>query len=358
MAMRLIPLLLTALLLAACNQQVKTSSKPAPPPLDPPADGPITWTYDHDSGRLVLWMKEAAAGLELNIYIEDLEGQHRTQWYGIAPYDVQSNPARWPIKSLYGNEGYIIHYALDTTWDKRYGGRKFYWKYRYKTSTQQEPWQFEAPVGPVTFQVIDRFPWEEPGQTISPRDVSIRDSLDTGPIIKPFLGCLQENLDEYRSRGLYAFSAHTTAIQWFDEPVSKPGYPSFTYQWIWSDGIYDGFIGTTVPDGTYLADPRPQPLQKIAALDNRLHRQIVVAYAEGTGPFPHAWEKRYWRLAGRGFGAFEQPDGSVKCEFGEWRLDEVTDPDLIAWMDSWRTTKRSQPPYDSPVDPRLIPQGW
>jgi len=77
----------------------------------------------------------------------------------------------------------------------------------------------------------------------------------------------------------------------------------------------------------------------------------------GLAPTPRPWEKRYWRLAGRGIGGFDQPDGSMRCERGEWRLDEITDPALIAWMDSWRTSKRGMPPAGA-IDPRLLPLGW
>jgi hypothetical protein len=51
----------------------------------------------------------------------------------------------------------------------------------------------------------------------------------------------------------------------------------------------------------------------------------------------------------------------VRCEFGEWRLDEITDPAAIAWFDAFRTSRREQPP-DGPMTPQqrawLWPAGW
>lgn len=60
-------------------------------------------------------------------------------------------------------EGYFIHYGLDRTWDQRFGGRKFMWRYRYKLHTEEDPWRFEALAGPVTFEAISEFPWEKEG---------------------------------------------------------------------------------------------------------------------------------------------------------------------------------------------------
>lgn len=345
-------LLLTPLLLsAACNQQARP---PAPPPvLDPPSTGPIVWRYtpqNHQQyGNIAFWMKEGARGLEVTNYVQSLDGRHRVQWYGISPFRHEADPAFRPIHSLYLNEGYLIHYGLDTTPDRWYGGRKFYWKYRFRVHTNETPWRFEAPIGPVVHQVIQHFPWDPPGQTSNPRGYASWGRLNTAPVMGPFLGCLQQTLNNHRTRGIFLRSQHTTAVQWWE--VGTPGPHSFTRQWGWVDGVYDAYWATTAPSGLRLTGRR------MGALSNRTHTIIVVVYADGLGPHPAPWERRYWRLAGRGVGGFLNPDGSVRCEYGEWRLDELTEPGLVAWMDEWRTSTRGQPP-EGPIDPRLVPEGW
>lgn len=353
----LLLLLTLAFLSTACDQ--RQSAPPPPPPtiLTPPADGVAVFEYQHSNGNVVAWTRPEAQGIEVSQYIESLDGQHRAQWWGIAPYSNREHMAAYiPAKSMYGNEGVIVQYGIDSTPDKRYGGRRFIWKTRYRWHTQEEPWRLELPVGPVSFEILERFPWEAPGQTLNPRTPEGRGIANTTPIIAPFLGCFQADRGPFREKGLYAFNPHATAFQWFEEPIAQPGLASMTHQWSWSDGKADGYIADTQGgSGMFLTDGRRPPRKLIPTITNRLHTVVVIAYADGIGPFPRSWEKRYWRLAGRGFGAFENPDGSVRCEFGEWKLEELTDPEGIYLMDGWRTRRDgwSFPPTGAPIPPVL-----
>lgn len=123
--------------------------------------------------------------------------------------------------------------------------------------------------------------------------------------------------------------------------LDKP--TSFTHQWLWVDGVFDGYMAVDRIDKIFVTDPRTPPLGRLASISNRTQQVILLGYAEGQGPYPKPWEKRYWRLTGRGVGAFEEPDGTVCCERGEWRLDEITDPAANSWPTPWPWSRGSSP---------------
>jgi hypothetical protein len=365
---RIALLLLTPILLAAaCNNQVKPP--PPPPVYDPPTDGPIVWGNAGNLEDVFFYFKEAARGLEVTTYVEALDGSWRHQWYGTPDIPEFSKQYR-EKQSFGGNEGYILHYGQDVTSDRKYGGRKFFWKYRFRIDASRGfPWTFEAPVGPVTFQVIERFPWEDrPGLAgKTPRSDEVWSALNLGPISGPFVSCFQESApppyDTWYKKGIYISFFKSAAVQGnkvgrFDLPVT------YVYVWSWTNGRYEGFgqadsvfrahsIGVDAPDIT---------------LNNRTDNwTIYYTAAQGQGPFLHPWEKKLWRLMGRNFGAVEQPDGSVRCENGEWRLEEVTEPQELVdfYLNEQtgllynRSNNRSGPiPIGSPIQPPFLPPNW
>jgi hypothetical protein len=353
---RLLLLLLVPLLFGtACDQ------RPAPPPpaVDPTSGMPVVWSYDHADGWLNFQSHREAVGIDLSNYIRALDGSWQKQWFGIPGF---TSPHGRPVDSLVATEGYFIHYGQDVSTNRFYGGRKFRWQYRFRLHTRENPWRFEAPIGPVTFEVLERFPWEPGTTTPTPNTAETRAILNTGPIAGPFLGCFQQSLHSFRLRGLYIRSWLSTPPQWNEVKPLPPGWQqqpsSFTSQWRFVDRRFSGFFGTTQPDGIFVTESGHHPNRLLALTGRTNHEVILLGWADGVGPWPRAWERRWWRLAGRNLGARENPDGSVHCEFGEWRLEEITGPpELIAWMDSWRTSTRGMPP-EGAIDPRLIPAGW
>lgn len=367
---RLLLLTMAALLLGtSCNN--RPAAPPPPPVIDPPTDGPLVFKYDAAEGYLDYWYKDNAFGIGLHTYVEGLDGSWRVMTLPTLPYDNKVAPAFYRVQGLVTTEGYLVHYGLDQTLNKIYGGRKFRWKYRFKLHTQENPWRFEAPIGPVEFEVLERFPWEPGVQAaiIDTRNLFLHNAIATSPIgAPPFIGCLQEDVPGIfnAKKGIYIASWHRGVIQWRDEDVDVtwpgPGNPpwSYTRNWYWIDGEYEAYVATSNSNPIYITNGI-QYNPRFPSLSNRTHEVILLSYADGVGPYPKSWEKRYFRLAGRGAGAFLNPDGSVRCEFGEWRLDEITDPAAIAWFDEFRTSKREQPP-DGPMTPQqrawLWPAGW
>jgi hypothetical protein len=368
---RLLLLALSALVLGAgCNPK-----PPAPPPppavIDPPADGPLVFKYDAAEGYLDYWYKDNARGIGLQTYVEGLDGGWRVMTLPILPYRSESDPAFYRVQSLVTTEGYLVHYGLDQTPNKIYGGRKFRWKYRFKLHTQENPWRFEAPLGPVEFEVLERFPWEPGVQytSIDDRNLPIQNILTTAPIgAPPFIGCLQADVPgiDNAKKGIYIVSWYQAAVQWRDEgvdvtwPGPGPAPWSRTHSWAWIDDKYDGSYPATVSRMFHITNGRINN-PGFPSLSNRTHEVIQLVYAEGLGPYPKPWEKRYFRLAGRGAGGFLNPDGSVRCEFGEWRLDEITDPAAIAWFDSFRTSTSEEPSSLTLTTQQrawLWPAGW
>jgi hypothetical protein len=364
--------LLTPLLLGtACNQPVQRPVQVK----NPTTEMPVIWRYDHVAGMLNYRMHEQAVGIEMKVYTQSLKRnpadshlpleQQRPLWqkqWGGIPHPAHG--VGGTIDRLVATEGFLIHYGQDVTWNRLYGGRKFRWQYKFRLHTNENPWRFEAPVGPVTFQTLNRFPWEPGVTTTTPLTAETQGYLNTGPIAGPFIGCFQQDMDSVRARGLYIRSWFTTAPQWAemgeDRPPDWQQRPiTFTRQWRWVDRQYDGFFAAGASSGMFVHDPRNPPQNRLPSLSSRTdHEVILLGWADGVGPWPRAWERRWWRLAGRNIGAVQNPDGSVRCHPGDWQLDEITGPpELIAWMNEWRTSPRRQPP-EGPIDPRLVPAGW
>lgn len=368
---RLLLLALSALVIGAgCD--IRPPAPPPPPPvINPPADGPLVFKYNAADGYLDYWYKNNALGIGLHTYVEALDGSWRAMTLPILPYWNEADPAFHRVQGLVTTEGYLVHYGLDQTRGKIYGGRKFRWTYRFKLHTNENPWRFEAPIGPVEFEVLEKFPWEPGAQAtvIDTTNLYLHDILSTAPIgAPPFIGCLQEDVPDIfnAKKGIYIASWYQAVVQWRDEGVdlTRPGpgpVPiSYTRNWYWIDGEYEGYLAKSVWDQIYLTNGI-QRNPRLPSLSNRTHQVILLTYADGVGPYPKPWERRYFRLAGRGVGGFLNPDGSVRCEFGEWRLDEITDPAPIAWFVGFRTSVREQP-ADGPMTPEqkawLWPAGW
>jgi hypothetical protein len=353
--MKLIILLLLAPLLlgTACNQRPATP--PAAQVKNPTSGMPVVWRYN--AGFLGFWMYPGARGIEMANYIvainPDGSRGKKKQWYGIPPNLTEADGMGRSIESLGVTEGYFIHYGEDRTWNRVYGGRKFRWEYRFKLHTNENPWRFEAPVGNVVFDDrTQHFPWE-PGLTGSPwANPPVRNALNTTGILGPMIGCLQQDMDSARLRGIYVRAFNAAAVQFFD--VSRTGPPSLTYNLLWRDRKYTALTGSTAPFSRAITSNQPLDVHH---LNNRLNEIILLAFARGQGPYTKAWERRVWRLAGRNFGGFTNPDGSVRCERGEWILDEITDPAVVQMVAGWVDNQR-WPRRDDPIDPRLVPAGW
>lgn len=342
-------LLFLALLLTAA------SCGKVQPPLQPPAEPPLSFRYQHLPGaKLYFWPSEAYKEARINTYVEDLDGRWRIIWYGVNPeLATKDSPHQARVYSLSTDEGYLIHYGL-------WKGRRLFWKYRFKVHTDQEPWRFEAPVGEVILEELERFPWE-PQYPTDPWDDHIWGYLNTAAMGGPFIGCLQQDIDKYLRRGIFIVNQPATATRWWD--LGQLGPTNFTYRWSWIDGVREGFLGVEdLSSGSFFVTNGMEPpfVSRFPSLDNRTHEVILLGRTDGVGPRSvEAWEQRYYRLAGRNTGGFEEPDGSVRCERGEWRFDEITDPAAIAWLESWRNN--TMPPVD-PLTPEqkawLWPAEW
>ncbi|WP_018467058.1 hypothetical protein [Calidithermus timidus] len=352
-------ILVPALLAAACN---RVEPPPPPPPADPPADGPIVWGNAANNPELVFYyFKQAARGLEVTTYIESPDGKQRHQWYGTP--DVPESRKLYSEKQSFGfDQGYILHYGQDVTWDKRFGGRKFFWKYGFKIDLERGfPWKFEAPVGPVTFLELDRFPWEErPGLAgKTPRDDAVWSSLNTVPVSGPFISCFQQDSGHYYPKGIYISLWKSASVQGREVgQLDLP--PSFTELWSWTNGVYKGMgEARDVLTNHSIGVDSPE-----IVLNNRTDNWVIYyAAAQGRGPFLHPWEKRLWRVMGRNFGAVEQPDGSVRCEKGDWRVEEVTEPQELVdfYMDLlYRSTNQNPDglPEGTLIFPPHQPPNW
>lgn len=344
---QLLPLLALLLMAASCGTQ---GQPPASAPL--PAEPPLRFRYDHTSGKLYYWPNSTYQGALLANYIEALDGSWRFEWYGIDPERRESNPASHFVDYLSSNDAYFVHYGL-------WNGRRLIWKYRFKVHTDQEPWRFEAPLGPVSLQEVKEFPWE-PRYEANPRKMETLGYMNTAAMGGIFTGCLQKDLDNYLRRGIYIVNQSASTTTWRD--IGQEGKTGLTLRWSWIDGVYEGFFGTDRMGTFFITNGRKSPsVPRFPSLDNRTHEVILLGYAEGNGPRSvEPWERRYFRWAGRNAGGFEEPDGSVRCEWGEWDFKEITDPAAIAWFDSWRTSTR-QPP-EGPLSPEqkawLWPEGW
>ncbi len=365
--MRSLVLLLPFLLAAACTS---TSSTPPPlPPEDPPAEGPFRWRYDEGTqGFLYTWPKPEILGrLVYAVYAEDPTGTWRAQWDGVYPYASEANPTYAPLHWLPGRAGTLVVYAYDTS--GTYRQRRYQWRIPWRLEDSDWPWRFVAPAGPVVYTPLERFPWEAPGQTILPNTAEQRGSLNNTAVLYPFLACKQQARPEwgspYQTRGIAATSFFVSGNDNFDyDRGVRFGPPNYTYQWRWVDRAYDGFVGAVAFNTLFLADPRDPnsddpPQRAWRSLDNRTHEVVVLAHGLGIGPHKKPWEGRFFRLAGRGAGGFEE-NGRVRCEYGEWRIDEVTDPAVLAWVREWFRPQenRVDPPLGSPIHPGLIPEAW
>ncbi|MCS7193429.1 MAG: hypothetical protein NZ849_00700 [Meiothermus sp.] len=361
-------LLLPLLLAASCSRQ--PAAPPPPLPVDPPADGPIVWGNAEDPRDVFFYFKDNARGLEVTTYIEALDGSWRHQWYGTPDIGEVSKQYR-EMQSFGANEGYILHYGLDVSPDRRYGGRKFFWRYRFRIDAERGfPWRFEAPVGPVVFGVIDRFPWEDrPGLAgKTPRSPEVWSALNLGPISGPLIACFQQTapypLELWYKRGIY-ISFWKSAPQQGRNVGQLHLPPSFTLVWSWTNGVSEGLGEARDVDAHHsIGVDSPEII-----LNNRTDNWVLYyAAAQGRGPFLHPWERKLWRLMGRRFGAVEQPDGSVRCERGEWRVEEVTSPREV--VDFFINDMLQRPengnrdlhhfPEGTPIEPGspFLPPGW
>jgi hypothetical protein len=352
--MRLLILLLLAPLLlgTACNQPVQRTVQV----LNPPDGMPVVWRYDHASGFLAKWIHPGAQGIHMANYIMVVTEDGRKkkkQWYGIPPDSVEASGFGASIESLGRSEGFFIHYGEDRTWNRLYGGRKFRWQYKFRLHTNENPWRFEAPVGAVSFDdQVRYFPWE-PRLSGSPwNHWPIWNVLNTTGILGPMIGCFQQDVDSMRLRGIYIRAFNAAAVRFID--VSRTGPTTMTRNLIWRDRKHTGRRGADVPHSIAITSNQ---FWDVHHLNNRLNEIIVLTFAEGRGPYTQAWERRVWRLAGRNFGGFTNPDGSVRCERGEWILDEITDPAVVTMVAGW-VDNQQWPADNSPIDPRLVPAGW
>lgn len=353
--MKFLLLFLLAFLLlgTACNQRPVTPPARQVEPL--PQGAPVEWRYNHAEGRLSVWLRPEFRGIEITTYVRALDGSWQKQWFGINPTFTEAQPNSRIVDSLMATGGYFIHYGLDVS--QRFGGGRFRWQYRFKLDTSADPWRFEAPVGLPSFvgsPELGQFPWEPGIVTVNPRtDERLWTYLNTSPIGGPFVGCAQQPAGPgfpYVVRGIYITSWMSTGAQWHDGR-SK----SLTRQWRWVDGYFDGFSSTSSPMPMGVTDHRTPPINRLHPISNRHHQVLLFARADGTGPYPKPWERTWWRLAGRGVGGFEEAGGRVRCDRGEWRLEQITQPELVALLDEWLTVRRR---LGERIDPRLIPAGW
>jgi hypothetical protein len=109
---------------------------------------------------------------------------------------------------------------------------------------------------------------------------------------------------------------------------------------------------------TVIAADRRQYPGNVDSLDNRTHQVVFVVSGIEIGPYPQPWEGRCFRVAAQGLGGFTNPDGSVRCVEGEWRIDEITDPDLVAQFNASVKSNKMGWRLGEPIPPGLWPEGW
>lgn len=365
--MRPILLPLAALLLTAASCQNPQPPAPPPPsPAEPPHDNPFTWEYDFNQHYFTLRWKPEYNGLDGVNYIEAEDRSWRVQWYGVGGPGYY-NPAI--DHSIYTPRGCFVHYAQDVSPNQVFGGRRFRWRVCFRLHTEENPWRWEMPTAPPEFTVLDKLPWEESRGYVSenPRtDDSLWGELTTTPIAPPFVGCLQQAQDDhFYGRGFYMVVYPATAIQYYQ--IGKTGPDSYTHVWAFFDyGAPGGALSYRGVGMNFLQiDNGPLVVSVITSsyrgyippLPNRTYRMVLFAKADGLGPYPKPWEKRWWRVWGDDVGAFDRGD-HVECRYGNWHLDEVKDPEAIAWLDSFVSPQGGEPPMETALHPSLVPQPW
>lgn len=357
--MRRAILLLALLLGAACNQ--KPASAPPPPPVqDPPAQGPLSLSFE----GFDLKFQQTDPNLGAQIYVGPEDGSWRDYMTQLNP-GTSSQPFYLHPAELRLRQGRLEVWAQDLSWNKVYGGRRFRWVYHFRVDDRGFPPRLVYPDGPVAFEVLESFPW---GDKI-PTDESIGGYLRDVSVGGAFQVCVRQDWSPpgYTLRqGLWgrfwqmAGSSSVTA-----------GKYNFLVSYNWFDGQFMGrpagegggavALGPVGPGMDFnnptTFDPGPTT-----------HSAVLISKSLGNGKYRQPWEGRWFRAYNKGFGAWPdstQP-GGVHCEYGEgWRVEEVTDPAEIALMEQYDSTRftpdyQRRPPYPllSGLDPRLCPTPW
>jgi len=332
------PALLSALLLSllACTPPPAKPAPQPPAPIDPPGNvSPINWNYSPQEMLLTPTITDAAVGMEFNAYVTDSAGHSQTVEF----IQKENYKIGLPIARMMAASGTIDLWGQDTTqlYDPtsnqsyyRFGGGKYHWRYGYIMHTEETPWRLEYPVGPITFEKLSRFPWEDKLPGATPGSYQANQQLSNYPIGGPFIGCNQADVIDPKTglkakQGLYLESLVVYTTQWQDvKQFKKP--PSFNTQLIYLDDYNSTGITSQGQDTVDFFYRYPG-----FRIDGKLHYASLFAYSDGVGPYPQPWEKRWFRMDGRNFGAsLDASSGKVTCHSGEWKTSEVTDPTLVA----------------------------
>jgi len=355
----LIPLLALLLLGAACNPS--PPPPPPPPPVqDPPAAGPLALALEDFT---LLW-RNADPHLAAQVYVGPAEGGWLEYAGNLWPNNLApfyAHPSELRLR-----QGRVEVWAQDVSHNRVYGGRRFRWLYHFRFDDAGLRPRLVFPDGPVAFEVLERFPWGDS----PPQEPAVIGSLRTTSLVGGMQLCIREawtptGYSGPLRKGLLGYSF----LQAGSRSVTTSTNFLIVYQWF--DGAFMGrpagegygplALGPVGPDNDFnnptTFDPGPTP-----------HSLVMIAKSEGNGQYRQPWERRWFRVYNRGFGAWPDPaeTGGVRCVYGEgWQVEEVTDPAEIELMEAYERTRftpdyQSRPPFPlfSELDPRLCPRPW
>ena len=340
----LIPLLSLLLLGAACNPSPPPPPS-APPAQDPPAAGPLALRLEDFT---LVW-RNTDPNLAAQVYVGPAEGGWLEYAGNLWPNNLApfyAHPSELRLR-----QGRIEVWGQDVSHNRVYGGRRFRWLYHFRFDDAGLRPRLVFPDGPVAFEVLERFPWgDQP-----PQEPSVIGALRTTSLVGGMQLCVREEwtptgYTRPLRKGLLGYSF----LQAGSRSVTASTNYLLVYKWF--DGRFMGrpveeIYGPLSLGGNFndpnTFDPGPTP-----------HSLVLIAKSEGNGQYRQPWERRWFRVYNRGFGAWPDPAeiGGVRCAYGEgWQVEEVTDPAEIDLMEAY---ERTRPQLFSELDPRLCPRPW
>lgn len=257
---------------------------------------------------------------------------HGTGRYGIAG----------PISHFQIREGWLEVWAQDVSSFLIYGGRRFRWVYPFHFDDSGPEPRLIFPAGPVSFEVLERFPWGE----ANPLDRTVVGALRDVSIPAAFQLCLRAPFprgSRVLEPGLWGEVYSVSGVDDYEV-----GY-STIITFLWKDNRFTGnpiFSMGTVGLGPVINHPEK------SYLDGQPHAVVMISKGRNPGRYRQSWEGRWFRAFNRGYRGWREADGTVNCDFGEgWRVEEVTDPAEVALLEEYERNVKGPGYINRPPTP-------